>query len=124
MLYVFDLDDTLVMYKREIKVPRQTFHSLRNLYLKGNKIAVISYNPYGEFIINITGLRKYISISCCSNNLYRPELFSKIYNGEDTVYYFDDRKDNLEAVKERYPEVNIVHVVNPTKLHLIIKQIK
>lgn len=71
----------------------------------------------------ITGLRKYISLSYCSNTLYRPELFSKIYNNEDNVFYFDDRKDNLEAVKEKYPKVNIVHVSNPEKLYLNIKHL-
>ncbi len=120
MLVVLDLDNTLVYYGKRISVPRQTFHILRDLHYRGFKIVVISYNPLGELLIAKTGLSKYISFSVCSSKLYRPELFSLV-GCDDVTHYFDDRKDNLLAVKEVYPNVIIHHVKSALTLYKDLK---
>lgn len=121
MLSVFDLDDTLVRYGKNITVPRQTFHILRDLHLKGYKIAVISYNPLGKIIIQRLGLSKYVDYSICSSTSYRAKLISSLIPLDENIHYYDDRKDNLEAVKEKYPEVITHHVENSLTLYKVIK---
>jgi len=58
---VFDLDDTLVRYSKKGRcVPRQTFHCLRDLHLRGYLLLAVTYNQFGVLIASECGLFKYI----------------------------------------------------------------
>ena len=61
---IFDLDDTLIhsALKTRGKVPRQTFHALRQLKLEGVAIAVISANFSARFFVMCTGLSLYVAV--------------------------------------------------------------
>ncbi len=125
MLCIFDLDDTLVQYyKMKIIVPRQTFHALRNLSYK-NKLAIISFNRFADFIAHSTGLIKYITKIVCGLN-DRVELMKKILINESfsTIHYWDDRLDNLECIQKYFPFIEIHHVKNPCLLFQSIAQVQ
>lgn len=60
VLHIFDLDDTLVQYKKnKISVPKQTFHILRSAY-HCVTFAVVTFNLFAKEIVNKTGLTKYV----------------------------------------------------------------
>ena len=66
-VYIFDLDDTLVLYTRKgLTVPKQTFHMLRALS-HYYKIVIISYNPFAHIIAKHLGLLKYVSNVICGD---------------------------------------------------------
>ncbi len=126
MLIVFDLDDTLIRYGKHITVPRQTFHCLRDLKARGFIIACATYNVYGVLIAHECGLFKYIDfLQWDANTGDRSIIITKIllqYPGEKNFIYFDDRMDNLNQVKCKFPEASYAHVYNPLYLHILIKE--
>ena len=127
-LIIFDLDDTLVRYgkKRKICVPRQTFHSLRDLHARGFTLVCVTYNCYGEMIANQCCLFKYISFLQYARNIGDRSLVVRLvaqkYNSNN-FSYFDDRKDNIEQVKLKFPNSSCIHVSNPLLLHKLIKSV-
>jgi len=100
-VYVFDLDDTLLYYKRGFVVPRQTHHFLRDLWARGKLIIIVSYNPLVKALVRYTELSKY-----CKHVFYgeesRYDLVKEALEGakaNGSVVYFDDRHDNIVDVK-------------------------
>lgn len=125
-IIIFDLDDTLINSK--IKVPRQTYHMLNKLKKMNCIIGIISYNCLAKFVVNKVGLYKYTNY-IYNGDLDRNKLFERcIFNitlNENIknyeVYYIDDRLDNLQIVKENFPNTIIYHCKNLYELHLFKK---
>src|SRR5579863_6582946 len=119
--YVFDLDDTLVFYgKKGPTIPRQTFHTLRQLR---GPIVVVSYNPLAHILASELGLMKYVNVIICGDCDRNVLVENAIKNFEDSqLVYFDDRVDNLSVVKQFYPRALCYHVSSALLLHRIIKR--
>ena len=124
-LYIFDLDDTLVRYgKHKFCVPKQTFHMLRRLHNEGHKIVIITYNPLGTNLVKLTKLNKYVK-EVVYGTEYRHLLLYKFLQSYDDIFtYVDDRKDNIQCIKEHYPNATTVHVANPLLLYKLMLDLK
>ncbi len=122
-MIVFDLDDTLVRYgKKKVCVPRQTFHCLRELALRGFRLCIVSYNPLCHLIAQQTGLSKFIDI-IRHKKCKRSDLVSMVIPEKDMrFFYFDDRLDNINDVADVFPFVIPVHVSNPLFLYQLIQK--
>ena len=99
-------------------VPRQTFHKLRTLSYN-SKIYIVSYNPLCEYIVNITGLYKYINhVFFGSDERYKlVEQVIQLHNNTDSFIYFDDRRDNIENIVVHFPFIKCVYVENPLNIY-------
>jgi hypothetical protein len=117
---VFDLDDTLVRYGKQISVPRQTHHCLRDLSARGLKLGIVSYNPLSECVAARMGLLKYADTVRFGSG-YRSELVAMVVDPARPFVYFDDRRDNLEEVARAFPLARCVHVANPLYLYRDIR---
>ncbi len=126
-LIIFDLDDTLVRYSNKGKkrcVPRQTFHCLRDLFLRGFILVCVTYNKFGVLIAHECGLFKYISFLQQGQSAdNRSIVIAKVlqHHEDRNFIYFDDRMDNLKEVTQAYPDATCVNVLNPLWLHTLIK---
>ena len=122
---IFDLDDTLVRYGNKKRcVPRQTFHCLRDLYLRGFILFVVTYNPLGVLIAHEEGLFKYIKFLLSTKNTNdQSKIIEKLFSYFPTkdFIYFDDRQDNIQQVQLKYPYAICIHVPNPLLLFTQIK---
>ncbi len=118
---VFDLDDTLIKYSRKkICIPKQTYHILRLLKHKQFLIYIITYNPYGEFIVAQFGLFKYIE-KVVYGICYRDELIRNIVQPSACFFYFDDRLDNISSIQATFPNSFCVQVPTSLMLHTLVK---
>jgi hypothetical protein len=125
-LFVFDLDDTLLCNGR---VPRQTFHALRNLKAAGHAVVVISCNALARVMVALRGLGGYVDrvLQPTVRDEYRADLMAAAlaFAGSDfahgPVYYFDDRQDNLDAVCAVHPFVHAIHVPDPYQLYASVR---
>ncbi len=119
---IFDLDDTLININ--VKVPRQTYHMLNRFLKEGVQIGIISFNPMISWACARTGLKKYTK-HIYYGDLDRDVLFerclSAISEGKvaQSVYYADDRLDNLETVKNRFNNVKTFHCTDIYSLYTI-----
>ena len=123
VVIIFDMDDTLV--NGRMKVPRQTYHMLNRFKKRGYLIGIISYNAMLPFVVGAKKLNKYTKYLCYKSNADRCVLFQNCLsqimqeNPSDTytLYYADDRLDNIENVKEKYPNVTTYHCTNVNTLY-------
>jgi len=124
-VYIFDLDDTLVQYKKRMAVPRETWHVLRRLHESGAKIYVISYNRQAAFIAAQLGLTKYVH-SVISGDPPRDYVIAKLFEAHPEITeftYFDDNLDNIKDITQRYLgeyRIKTVHVTETIKWEKII----
>ena len=122
-IIIFDLDDTLVNWNR--KIPRQTYHMLNKFKKLNYIIGVISYNLTSYYIAEETNLYEYTShifykntnrdilFELCINKIITDYNLNNITN----IYYIDDRIDNLQVVKNKYPNVITYHCYNIYELY-------
>lgn len=130
IINIFDLDDTLVCGKK-YKVPKQTFHVLRALKMKGHTLVIVTYNPLGIFVAHSRGLLNYFeSVVYLKNSTERSDLILSVlfyYQIEQFPFndfiYFDDRYDNIANIQLRFPNVMCFHVRNPLTLFQTIKHV-
>lgn len=129
-IIIFDLDDTLVNHR--MKIPRQTYHMLNKFKKAGYLIGVISYNFLVNLVAKETNLYKYTT-HVYYGKLDRDQLFKKCISNmieeitssfEYEIYYVDDRKDNLECVKQNFTNVNTYHCKNMYELYKFKHTIK
>lgn len=122
-IIIFDLDDILVNCK--MKIPKQTYHMLNKFKKLNYVIGIITYNFMGNLVAKETNLYNYTSHVLCSN-LNRDVLFNKMLNYliEDysiqeikSIYYVDDREDNINIIKKSNSKVKTYHCVNMYKLY-------
>lgn len=121
-ILIFDLDDTLVSCK--MKIPRQTYHMLNKFKKLNYFIGIITYNCMVGLIAKETNLCKYTS-HIFYKNVDRDILFEncvcQIMNdyklANVSIYYFDDRLDNLQVVKEKNKHVITYHCCNMYDLY-------
>jgi len=122
-IIIFDLDDTLVNYK--MIIPRQTYHMLNKFKRMNYCIGIITYNKLVGIVANETNLYKYTN-NIYHENIDRDILFEKCLteiindNKLDNVvkiYYIDDRLDNLQIIKENFPNVITYHCNDIYKLY-------
>ena len=126
-IIIFDFDDTLINYK--MKTPRQSYHML-NLFKKyGYIMAIITYNPSPYISMIHSGLHKFID--CIHyGDIDRDILFTRSLETimkkhkiteteleEYKIYYLDDREDNIQKVKEKYPNIIDFHCYDINELH-------
>ncbi len=118
--HIFDLDDTLVQYhKKNMNVPKQTFHCLRNLSHQNCFLGIISFNPFAPFIAHSLGLMKYVFNVISDSRLNRVELIQKILTvmtNSTEIHYWDDRLDNIHCIYLFFPFIQTHHVINPQNL--------
>lgn len=100
-------------------VPKQTFHKLRALS-HHNKIYIVSYNPLCEYIVNVTGLYKYINRVFFGTD-ERYKLVDQVINlhndNQASFIYFDDRRDNIKNVMLHFPFIKCVYIENPLQIY-------
>jgi hypothetical protein len=125
--FVFDLDDTLIDNRKgRPRVARQTWHVLRRLSKREDyAMAIVSYNPGARLWAAMIGLTKYIPsnrIGILNNPSDRAELVASVLPLSfdplvDSLFYFDDRADNIAEVKNAYPCVVAFEVRDPRKMN-------
>lgn len=122
-IIIFDLDDTLLNSK--MKIPRQTYHMLNKFKKLNYHIGIITYNWMVKIIAKETNLYKYTNIILCEN-IDRNILFEKCVNqiinkyqlfSMNSIYYIDDKLDNLHHIKEINKNVTIYHCHNMYELY-------
>ena len=127
-ILVFDLDYTLTNHNG--KVPRSTYHMLKQF--KRNKfiMTIITYNPVPQLTPNFTDLYKYFE-TIHYGNMERSILFKqsikfvsekyKIDTNTCNIYYIDDRQDNIdEVINSHSTETNKIityYCEDPEKLY-------
>jgi len=129
-IIIFDLDDTLV--NQRMKIPRQTYHMLNRFKKLGYFIGIITYNWMVYLIAKETNLYKYtnwIFYEDIDRDILFEKCITQIINNNEIIspskiYYVDDRKDNLEVVKESNKNVISYHCNNMYKLYEIKHFIK
>lgn len=114
---MFDLDDTLIQCTKKGRyiVPKQTWHALRNLHNKNIKLCITSYNKTALLWVELLGLYKYIQDIFVGNppRYYLIDNIIEKYPEYSILGYFDDREDNIEEVKHRYPTIPCFLVKEP-----------
>lgn len=114
---VFDLDDTLVRYtKKGARVPRETWHALRRLWEGGVSLFIVSYDPLASFLVGQLGLFKYID-KVVSGRPPRTNVIDQLAADADlptSFFYVDDRPDNIDEVKAKWPGAIGVEVDSKT----------
>jgi FMN phosphatase YigB (HAD superfamily) len=116
-LYLFDLDDTLLSSTG--KVPRQTWWLLARLAKEGHLLGIVSNNPLLGSVAAGVGLTSYIPTERLLTRARKEETRAELirrwlalcepdYAG--TVYYYDDRPDQVAQVNaaEFGPGVRVV----------------
>lgn len=130
--FVFDLDDTLLDNRKgRPRVARQTWHVLKRLcgLEEECRLAIVSYNPGVHLWAGMCGLTRYIPrIGFVRNPTGRQEVVASVLPDDfdeavDSLYYFDDRIDNIQEVMARYPQTIAFEVRDPRLLHLQVKSI-
>jgi hypothetical protein len=124
-MIVFDLDDTLLWNG---KVPRQTYHVLRNLNAAGHEIVIISSNLSAAVWVALRKLGQFVSSLYVPSHtgMTRADLMGLALSGARAptpVFYFDDRLDNLDAVKKVFDSVTCVHVHDLLDLQVFVKAV-
>ncbi len=129
-IIIFDFDDTLVGYN--MIVPRQTYHMLNKFKKLGYFIGIISYNFMVNIVANDLNLYKYADVIIYENS-DRNILFNKclqfILNknslllDEVSIYYVDDRKDNIDCIVDNFSFVKPYHCINNYSLYKFKYQI-
>lgn len=123
LIIIFDLDDTLVNPK--MKIPKQTYHMLNRFINLGYIIGIITYNRLVNLVAKECNLYKYTR-HIFYGDLDRDILFKKCIDSilsensqvlDSQIYYIDDRLDNLECVKNKFPSVITYHCVNMYELY-------
>jgi len=128
--HVFDLDDTLVTYgRRGLVVPRQTFHTLRDLLAAGEEVVVVSFNPWARVLVSLMGLTRYVArtVTPVSEGEGRAELVTQAiagWGGDAKFAYYDDRSDNVAAVRERFGPRASAHVVTAASLWRTVREVR
>ncbi len=122
-IIIFDLDDTLVNAK--MKIPRQTYHMLNKFKKLNYIIGIITYNSLVNIVAKETNLYKYtnyifydnldrnILFEKCLNSIYNENIDALYYK----IYYADERADNLQVVKNYFPEISTYHCINMYQLY-------
>ncbi len=131
MLVILDLDDTLITGSGRKPgvpiVPRQTFHALRKLRHAGAHIVVTSFNPSAVLWVNMLLLTPFVSrvfYSCKGDRAALVLEACAHFPTYHPVHYFDDREDNIDAVRRACGDDVTCHIVlDPFLLHCQLKDV-
>ncbi len=125
MIFLFDFDGTLMPFRG--KFPRQTRHALRRLEANGHVMGIVTNNIIAFSMLNELGIQTYVgdtTIAQCNSSESRVELITRwfvlVMSTEPTsFYYFDDRVDQVAAVRDAFPDTCLgsFHVSDPRQLY-------
>lgn len=108
VLIIFDLDDTLLSYRKPVlKVPKQTYHMLQKFKKLNIDMAICSYNPLTEDLVSKHNLFPYIH-ELSYGQVPREDLVYTIVCKRgfyDFIFYVDDKEENIKRIEEIFPRI-------------------
>lgn len=122
---IFDLDNTLINLNGN--VPRQTYHMLKKFKKQGYIIGIVSYDHLCHFTSDGLNLYDYSDIVKWSS-MGRSKLFLDTLNylklknnitddNIEQIYYIDIQKDNIQNIKESFPNIITWYCTNVHELY-------
>jgi phosphoglycolate phosphatase-like HAD superfamily hydrolase len=133
MIFLFDLDDTL-LDAHSIRVPRQTWHALKQVAASQHVIGIVTNNSLGRSLVAQLGLGRYVPASrlCIQHGgESRVALIERWLSQQEqeqerlAFYYFDDRLEHCQQVTAHFGMACVasMHVLHAKDLHLLIKEV-